>query len=396
MDESFEYAVVGLGALGSAAAHQLARRGHRVVGLERFELGHRRGASHDTSRILRHSYHTPEYVRLTFDAYDDWARLEEDSGEALVTVTGGLDLFPPDAAIPLVDYMDSLGEAGVPHELLDVTGIAARWPQFVLPGGTLGLHQERAAIVPAGRGTAVMQRLAVRDGAVLRDHSTVTALRDLRDRGVEVVTEDRTYRCRSVVVCADAWTDALLAPLGQRVPLTVTLEQATYFAPDEPGRFAPGRFPLWIWMDEPSFYGFPCYGEATVKAAQDCGGPGTDPDDRPDLGAGLDGVAGVDEGLLGVLAGHLARMLPGAGRPVRSVRCLYTLTPDRDFVLGPLPGHPSVVVGLGAAHGFKFAPTFGRLLADLATTGTTATDLSTFRLDRPALTDPDYAAHWLV
>ena len=81
MDDSFEYVVVGLGALGSAAAHQLARRGHRVVGLERFELGHRRGASHDTSRILRHSYHTPEYVRLTFDAYDDWARLEEDAGE---------------------------------------------------------------------------------------------------------------------------------------------------------------------------------------------------------------------------------------------------------------------------------------------------------------------------
>jgi sarcosine oxidase len=199
-----------------------------------------------------------------------------------------------------------------------------------------------------------------------------------------------------VVVCADAWTDALLAPLGQRVPLTVTLEQATYFAPDEPGRFAPGRFPLWIWMDEPSFYGFPCYGEATVKAAQDCGGPETDPDDRPDLGAGVDGVAGVDERLLGVLAGHLARMLPDSGRPVRSVRCLYTLTPDRDFVLGAVPGHPSVVVGLGAAHGFKFAPTFGRLLADLATTGATDTDLSTFRLGRPALTDPDYAAHWLV
>ena len=386
MDESFEYAVVGLGALGSAAAHQLARRGHRVVGLERFELGHRRGASHDTSRILRHSYHTPEYVRLTFDAYDDWARLEEDSGEALVTVTGGLDLFPPDPAIPLVDYMDSLGEAGVPHELLDVTGIAARWPQFVLPGGTLGLHQERAAIVPAGRGTAVMQRLAVRDGAVLRDRSPVTALRDLGDRGVEVVTEDRTYRCRSVVVCADAWTDALLAPLGQRVPLTVTLEQATYFAPDEPGRFAPGRFPLWIWMDEPSFYGFPCYGEPTVKAAQDCGGPVVDPDARgsePDLG------------MLDLLAGHVGRMLPGSGRPVRSLRCQYTLTPDRDFVMDRVPGHPSVVVGLGAGHGFKFAPTFGRLLADLVT-GERDTVSPRFAVDRPALTDPSYAAHWLV
>ena len=92
-----DYVVVGLGALGSAAAWQLASRGHSVVGLERFELGHSRGASHDTSRILRHSYHTPAYVRLTQEAYDDWARLEAESGESLVTVVGGLDLFPQDA-----------------------------------------------------------------------------------------------------------------------------------------------------------------------------------------------------------------------------------------------------------------------------------------------------------
>jgi sarcosine oxidase len=226
----------------------------------------------------------------------------------------------------------------------------------------------------------------------------VLAIRDRGSAGVEVVTATTTYRCRGVVVCADAWTNDLLASLDHRIPLTVTLEQATYFAPDEPRRFAPARFPLWIWMDEPSFYGFPCYGEPTVKAAQDCGGPETDPDDRPDLvsrGQG-DGADGVDGGRLALLADHLARILPGTGRPVRSLRCQYTLTPDRDFVLGPVPGHPSVVVGLGAAHGFKFAPTFGRLLADLVTTGESATDLATFRLDRPALTDPDYAAHWLV
>jgi sarcosine oxidase len=236
-----------------------------------------------------------------------------------------------------------------------------------------------------------MQRLASASGAVLRDHSPVSALRDLGSDGVEVVTEATTYRCRAVVVCADAWTNEILGSLGHHIPLTVTLEQATYFQPAEPELFAPGRFPLWIWMDEPSFYGFPCYGEPTVKAAQDCGGPVIDPDDRPDLAGG-----GVDQGRLALLAGHLARTLPDAGPPVRSLRCQYTLTPDRDFVLAPLPGHPSVVVGLGAAHGFKFAPTFGRLLADLATTGESATDLSTFRLDRPALTDPDHAAHWLV
>jgi sarcosine oxidase len=97
-----------------------------------------------------------------------------------------------------------------------------------------------------------------------------------------------------------------------------------------------------------------------------------------------------------LLAAHLGRILPGSGPVERSVRCQYTLTPDRDFVVSAVPGHPSVVVGLGAAHGFKFAPTFGRLLADLAVHGTTATDLTGFGLDRPAMVDPGYAAHWLV
>lgn len=378
----YDHVVVGLGALGSATAYQLAKRGRSVLGLERFGLGHHRGASHDTSRILRHSYHTAEYVRLTQDAYDDWARLSADAGRELVTVVGGLDLFPPEPAIPMADYTAALSEVGVAFELLDVDAIGERWPQFALPAGTVGLFQERGAIVPAGPGTTVMQDLARRHGAVLRDHARVAAV-----TGTTVTLADGiTYSCESVVVCADAWTAPLLAPLGHDLPLTVTLEQATYFAPEHPDDFAPERMPLWIWMDEPSFYGFPCYGEPTVKAAQDCGGPAVDPDAR-----GSD----TDDGLLGLLADHMARMLPGSGRSVRSLRCQYTLTPDRDLVLSRVPGHPSVVVGLGAAHGFKFAPTFGRLLADLAT-GERESASATFALDRPALTDPSYAAHWLV
>ncbi len=382
LETTFDYVVVGLGALGSATAHQLAKRGHSVLGLERFELGHHRGASHDTSRILRHSYHTPEYVRLTQDAYDDWAQLSTDAGRELVTVVGGLDLFPPDPAIPLVDYTDALTEVGIDFELLPVEEIVARWPQFDLPSGTIGLYQDRGAIVPAGPGTAVMQELATRHGAVLRDLTYVTGV-----TGSSVTTADgTTYTCRGVVVCADAWTNEVLAGVGHEIPLTVTLEQATYFEVERPEDFEPGRLPLWIWMDEPSFYGFPCYGEPTIKAAQDCGGPEVDPDTR-----GTD----IDAERLGLLADHVARMLPGSGAPVRSLRCQYTLTPDRDFVMDRVPGHPDVVVGLGAGHGFKFAPTFGRLLADLVT-GERASISPTFALDRPALTDPTYAAHWLV
>jgi sarcosine oxidase len=386
MIERVDFVVVGLGALGSAAAMELAGRGHSVIGLDRFELGHARGASHDTSRILRHSYHTPAYVRLTQEAYLDWARLESDAGESLVTVVGGLDLFPPDAAIPPVDYTTSLDEVGIAYDVLDRRDVESRWPQLRLPDGTIALHQADAAIVPAGRGTRTVQDLARRRGADLRGERPVLGVRHV-GTGLEVRTPYDVISCAGLVVCADAWTNDVTSHLGLSVPLEVTLEQVTYFAPERPDDFAPGRLPLWIWMDDPSFYGFPCYGEPTVKAAQDCGGPTVDPDYR---------TSDVDPDLQRLLADHMAAMLPGSGAPVRSLRCQYTLTPDRDFVVSAVPGHETVVLGLGAAHGFKFAPTFGRMLADLVTEGSTSSDVSAFSLDRPGLTDPAYQAHWLV
>ena len=387
MAERYDYVVVGLGGLGSAAAWELAGRGHRVLGLERFGLGHGRGASHDTSRILRHSYHTPGYVRLTQEAYADWARLERESGERLVTRTGGLDLFPPDPAIPSIDYTQSMDEVGIAYEALDAYRLQARWPQLRVPDGTLGLFQTAGSIVPAARTTATLQDRARRLGAELRDRTPVVGLEDRGEAGLRVTTTNAEIDCGGVVVCADAWTNDVVGHLGLRVPLEVTLEQVTYFAVDEPDRFAVGALPLWIWMDDPSFYGFPTYGEDTVKAAQDCGGPAVNPDDR---------TSDPDPEMEALVAEHVHALLPGVGAPLRSIRCQYTLTADRDFVMAPVPGHERVVVGLGAAHAFKFVPTFGRVLADLVTTGATTTDVAAFTLDRPAITEPDYAAHWLV
>ena len=384
MAERVDYVVVGLGGLGSAAAWELARRGHRVLGLERFELGHSRGASHDTSRILRHSYHTPAYVRLTQEAYADWATLERETGQSLVTRTGGLDLFPPEAAIPAIDYTGSMDEVGIPYDALDAGQVVSRWRQLRVPPGTLGLFQEAGSIVPAGRTTAVLHDAARTLGAELRESTPVLGLEELAD-GVRVTTASGDIDCSGVVVTADAWVNDVVGHLGLTIPLEVTLEQVTYFAADQPDRFA--ELPLWIWMDDPSFYGFPPYGESTMKAAQDCGGPTVSPDDR---------TSDPDPGMLADLTAHMKSMLPGVGDPVRSVRCQYTLTADRDFVLAPVPGRERVVVGLGAAHAFKFVPTFGRVLADLVTTGSTTSDIEAFRLDREALTNPDYVANWLV
>jgi sarcosine oxidase len=390
--EGADVAVVGGGGLGSATAWQLARRGVDVVLVERFAFGHRNGASHDTSRILRRSYHTPGYVRLAGEAYDDWALLSSEAGEQLVTTTGGVDLFPPGAAIPAVDYAGSMAACGVPFDELSAAEVAARWPAFAPPQGTVAIYQEDTSIVPAGRSTATMRRLARTHGARLYDGSPVTAMVDGGD-GVELTLGPDGWRLRAsrVVLTADAWTNELLAHLGAALPLTVLREQVTYFAPARPQDFGPHRLPVWIWMDDPSFYGFPTYAEGghggLVKAAQDCGGAPTTAYDRS---------FDPDPTALDRLRRFVVGLLPGVGAAHHTVTCLYTLTPDRDFVVDTVPNHPSVCLGLGAAHGFKFAPTFGRLLADLATAGATTSDIAAFAMDRPALVDRDYRANWLV
>src|SRR5437588_8032775 len=144
----FEYIVIGLGGIGSAAAYRLARRaGSDVLGLEQFELGHEKGASEDHSRIIRLSYHRPDYVRLAHHAYTAWRELEEDAGERLLVITGDLILGPRESPMPVTDYMDSLEEAQVPFDAVDAAEIMRRWPQFHLDGDVIGLYQPQGGLV---------------------------------------------------------------------------------------------------------------------------------------------------------------------------------------------------------------------------------------------------------
>ena len=170
----------------------------------------------------------------------------------------------------------------------------------------------------------------------------------------------------------------------------MTKEQVTYFACPDPAAFAPDRFPVWIWMDVPSFYGFPTYGEAGPKAAEDCGGLPVDPDTR---------TFDRDDAAFDRVTTFMATHLPDAvGPPIYTKTCLYTLTPDRDFVVDRLPDHPGVVVALGAGHGFKYASVLGRVAAELAVDGVTpsARELEAFRIDRPILLEKDPPNSWMV
>src|SRR3954453_12428515 len=387
--ERYDVAVIGLGGIGSATAWYAARSGQSVVGLERFDLGgHHRGASHDHSRIIRHSYHTEHYVELTRLAYDAWHDVEAASGDTCVHITGGIDLFPRGAAIDIDTYRMSMRACAIDFEELTAADLMSRWPAWRVHTDTAVLYQANTGIVSPAVTVTLMQRLAAECGAVLHGNTTVVAIEPKGDEVCIHLADGRRLHASNVVVAADAWTASLIEPLGVKLPLTVTREQVTYYDAELPQLFERDRFPVWIWMDDPSFYGFPTFGRPGVKIAEDCGGQPVDPDRR-----GFDG----DPAILRRTDAFAATMFAGRlGRPSSTTTCLYTLTPDRDFVVDALPDHPNIHLPLGPGHGYKFVAWFGKTLAALACGQDPGCDLTPFRLERPALTDPTRAANWLV
>ena len=381
MKRDYEYIVLGLGGLGSGAAYWLSRdAGAEVLGIEQFELGHVRGESQDHSRIIRLSYHTPEYVELAKLAYDAWSTLQRESGDQVWLKTGGLDFARRDSRIPLDTYRNAMRACNVAYEDVDAREIMKRWPQFTLDDDIQGLYQEQSGIAMAARANAAHQKIARANGATLIDRTPVT---NILTRGNEVAVETPggTFSCRKLVIAAGPWSNRALGHLGIELPLEVTREQVTYFAAPRPDDFAPDRFPVWIWMDDPCFYGFPTFGEAGPKAAQDAGGKPVTADTR-DFEPEPENLRGVEE--------FLSRYIPGALGPIIYTKtCLYTLTPDRDFVIDTVPGHDNITVAIGAGHAFKFASQIGRLLSELALTGASTIDLSSFALDRQILTMKD-------
>jgi sarcosine oxidase len=377
MKQDFEYIVLGLGGIGSGAAYWLSRQvGHEVLGLERFEIGHVRGGSQDHSRIIRLSYHTPGYVRLAKQAYQAWATLEEEADEKLILKTGGLDLWPPVSVFPPEDYADSMSACDVPFEYLDSTEIMHRWPQFRLADDNFGLYQAESGIAPAAKCNAAHQRMARANGATLLDNVPITAVRPVNGE-VEVVAGGTIYRCHKLVVAAGAWSNSVLDSFGVKLPLTVTQEQVTYFATPHLADFAPERFPIWIWMDEPSFYGFPVYGEAGTKAAQDAGGEEVTAQTRS---------FEPNPANLQRVQSFLEKYIPTALGPIIYTKtCLYTMPPDRDFVIDTVPGCANCIVAIGAGHAFKFASLIGKILSELAIDGKTESNIEPFKIDRPVL-----------
>lgn len=384
MKTSYEFIVVGCGGLGSAAAYWLSKMaGSEVLALEQFRIGHDNGASQDHSRIIRLSYHTPEYTALTPHTYAAWDEVEAESGQQLVFKTGGLDVAPEDCSHLLDGYANSMRSAGIPFDSLDHRETMERFPQWRLNDGVRALYQSESGFVDSRRAIQTQVSLARANGATILDETPVRAIRPTSD-GVDVITDAGTFHAARMVVTSDAWTNQVLEGAGIQIPLTVTQEQVTFWATPNLRDFAPDRFPIWIWHggDSGFFYGFPIYGEVATKAGEDVGGDVVTADSR---------TFEPNPRPYDRLERFLAEHIPGSLGPVLYTKtCLYTMTPDRNFVLDRLPEFPQITVGLGAAHGFKFSCLIGQILADLATEGDTRYPIAPFTLTRPALTDPSF------
>ena len=340
--------VVGGGAMGSAAAWRLAVDGYQVTLLEQFEPGHVRGASHGSSRIFRHAYPDGRYVDLAARAASLWSDVEKADGTRLLTWTGAVDHGDPAAVQGLAT---ALGLAGVPYEILSPRTAAGRWPG--LEFDTVVLHHAAAGRVDADRAVSALQRRAVAAGAQVIHQSPARRLVVGR-RGAEVVLDSDTIRADQVVVAAGAWTADLVGDLVVLPPLRTTREQPAHFRPLDPTV-------LW-----PSFIHHPgsdlrtegIYGLGSPDGVK-IGEHGTGPVVHPDTRTFEPDPIATDR-----LVDYARRWLPGVD-PTRPtpVTCLYTTTPDGNFVIDRV-GPITVATGF-SGHGFKFTPAIGDLISAL-------------------------------
>ncbi|GAA3846767.1 N-methyl-L-tryptophan oxidase [Streptomyces coacervatus] len=361
-------AVVGAGLMGAATAWQLARRGHDVTLIEAYDIGHGHGSSHGSSRIIRRAYADPFYVGLTGQAYEQWRELQDDASTPLLRKTGGLDMGEGRDTKAIADL---LAAAGVPHELLGPEEASERWPYIRITGPVL--YHPDAGVVDADQTVSACVRRAIEHGAEAIIGSRVTGI-DVQGTPEKVLlrTDDRReILADTVVIAAGAWLPELELPFA--LPqLEVTQQQVFHFRQRDPSV----QWPTLIWDGDLHLYGLPSGSDGgplpAVKVAEHDRGTPTTARTRTGV---------VDPSSRTRVSGFVRDRLPGLEPDsVAEATCLYTTTPDEDFVVDR--HGPFVIASPCSGHGAKFAPLIGAMAADLASGS--AEPHSRFRLGRSA------------
>jgi sarcosine oxidase len=369
--DTYDTIVAGLGAHGSAAAYQLAKRGQRVLGFDRFARGHTLASFGGLSRIIRLSYYEhPSYVPLLKRAWDLWRELEGDSGEALLTQTGGLYLGPLDGNL-VSGSLASARAHDLAHTLLDRAELQRRYPVFDIAENWVGVLDERAGWLAPERSVETHLRGAERHDATLRFTEPVEGWVREGD-GVRVTTAQASYRAQRLVITAGAWLSRLLPRLAPH--LWVERNVLFWFEPRaEHEAFA--KLPVYIVEDtDRMYYGFPYDRVSGLKLAGLHFGDRVDPDtvDREPKASDEERVRS-----------WLRRRMPLAdGERRRAQVCLYTNSPDGHFLIDR--DGPVTYASACSGHGFKFASAIGEILAELTISGRSSLDIGFLSSDRLA------------
>ena len=368
----YDAIVIGAGGMGSATAYQLAKSGADVLVLEQFQRGHTFGSSHGETRIIRFFYDKAFYTELMKTAYAEWRALESASGKSLLFITGSVGIGAKGNPYGRA-ARESLDAAGVESEWWDAAELAERFPQFRVTNDMDILWQKDTGFLRAAECVSTHLQLAEQHGATVREETAVTDI-DWQVDVPTVQTEDGQFHGKKVVVTAGAWAGTLLAELD--LPLTVTKQQVCYYQPADIERFQPARFPVFTESTpEGEFiYGIPAFGRNGLKIARHGRGQIISAD-TPERIPDADYIAHIDA--------YVQERMPELGKTTHTEVCLYTETPDEDFIIDAHPHCPNVLIAAGfSGHGFKFCALVGRIMSELVRKGETGFDIQPFRIDR--------------
>jgi len=388
MVNKFDTIVVGLGAMGSAVVYQLAKRGNKVLGLDRFSPPHANGSSHGESRIIRQAIgEGEEYVPLVLRSYELWREIENETGKKLLTITGGLTLESQTSEAVMHGRRDFLDQAircaekfDIRHEILETADIRKRYPQFAVTDERAYFEYETGFLRPELCIEAQLH-LARKQGAVVQTDETVVSVGSRGDSGVTVETSRGAYYAEKVIITAGPWIGQFLPP-GYAHLFKVSRQVMYWFDIREDCRsaFAPPSFPIFIWIfakgGEFGFYGFPTLDGKTIKIATEQFTAITDPDH-------VQRTVGMEEEQ-SMYKDYVQGRLPGiSDRCGTAVSCLYTTTPDSNFVIDVHPDNDRIIIASPCSgHGFKHSAAIGEALAEKVIDGKSKIDISRFSLRR--------------
>jgi sarcosine oxidase len=388
MKSKFDTIVFGLGAMGSATVYQLAKRGRKVLGVDQYSSPHHYGSTHGESRIIRKAIgEGEEYMSLVLRSYELWREIERETEQELLTTTGGLILETQQSEAVMHGRRNFLDQTiscankfNIRHEILEPQDIKQRFPQFAVTNER-GYFEYDAGYLRPESCIEAQLRLAEKYGATIQMNEKVISVTPKGNSGVTVKTDRAIYQTEKLVVSAGPWLTQFLSP--EYAQFFKVYRQVMYWfgIKDDFGpTFTLGSFPVFIWIfakgGDFGFYGFPTLDGKTIKMASEQYTVETTPDNV--------NRAVSEEEKQTMYGKYIRDRLPGLSNKCgATVSCLYTTTPDANFVIDFLPGNDQIIVASPCSgHGFKHSAAIGEVISELILAGKSKIDISHFSLKR--------------